>query len=135
MSETVKEKAEFKVLMLGLILLVILLIFASFTQSLIVEEGIEVEMDELLFELLLSTSLAIFSVAFINQGLSEDNDLLKIICFVVGFILVFSTLFGIDLLSLGLLGSLGSILVIEIFFLLALAFTITAVGIFVLRRI
>ena len=135
MSEFMKEKNEYKFLMLGLVALVILLVFASITQSLIVPVGVEIELDALLFKLFLSGSLSLFSVAFIIQGISEKNDLLKIICFVSGFVLTISTLFGINILGVGLIAGLGSILFVEIFFLLALAFTVTAAGIFVLRRI
>ena len=135
MSEFMKEKNEYKFLMLGLVALVILLVFASITQSLIVPVGVEIELDALLFKLFLSGSLSLFSVAFIIQGISEKNDLLKIICFVSGFVLTISTLFGINILGVGLIAGLGSILFVEIFFLLALAFAITAAGIFALRRI
>ena len=132
MSETMKEQNEYRILMLGLVLLVALLVFASVTQSLIVPTGVTIELDTLLFNLFLSTSLAIFSVAFINQGISEENDLLKIICFVSGFILVISTLFGTNMVILAITAGLGSV---YLFFLLAFAFTVTAAGIFVLRRI
>jgi hypothetical protein len=130
----VKEESILRVISFGLIILLILVVFAGVIKPLIVAEGIEVELDTVLYNMFLATSLGFFSIAFINQGLAENNNIIRIICFTCGFIITVSTVFGVNLLLSGTLAGLGAVLVAEIFLILAFAFMLATAGIYLIRR-
>ncbi len=134
MSTEMKVESSVRIIMLGLVAMLILLVLAGLIRPLIVPEGVEVELDSLLYNMFFSASLGVFAIAFFSQGLSEGNNLIRIVSFTLGFLCVVSTLFGMDSVALGMLTGVGTILIAELFIFGALGFTIAAAGIYLLRR-
>ncbi len=134
MSLEFKEEETLRVIMIGLVAMLVLLVLAGVIRPLIVPEGVEVELDSLLYGMFFSASLGVFSIAFFSQGLAETNNFIRITCYIFGFLCAVSTLFGFDFIVLGLLTGLGAILIAEIFVLFAMGFTITTLGLYLLRR-
>ncbi len=134
MTTELKEESSIRVIMLGLVAMLVLLVLAGITKALIVPTGVVVEIDTLFYSMFFAASLGVFSIAFISQGLSEDNNLIRIICFTFGFLCAISTLFGFDFVVVGLLTGVGAILIAELFVFAALGFAITATGIYLIRR-
>lgn len=128
---TKTEKEETNALILGALILVILLVLAGIFKALIVEEGVTIELDELLYGLFSSAAIGIASVAFIIHGIVSEHNLIRMISYSSGFLLSLTFIFGAFIA--------GVIVGMEMFLanlavLFALAFLMISIGIYALRR-
>lgn len=128
---TKTEKEETNILLLSALILVILLLLAGVFKTLIVGEGVTVELDELIYGLFYSVAIGLASVAFIIYGLTSENNLIRIIAFSSGFLLSMSFIFGTFIAAI-IAGM--QLLVTELAIFGALGFLLISLGIYALRR-
>ena len=125
------EKEEINVLLLGALVLIILLLLAGIFKAMIVEEGVTIELDELLYGLFSSAAIGLASVAFIIYGITSENNLIRMISLSSGFLLSISFIFGAFIA--GVIAGIEFLLA-ELAILFALAFLMISIGIYALRR-
>lgn len=131
MSFILSEENRDKFLKLAIYLVAILLVIAGIVRTLIVPEDTEVLLDQILMNLFLATAFAFFAIAFFTAGLSEENNLIRAVCFFGALALTALSLFDINLLSVQTL-VLTEYAIIGIF--IAAGYLLIAIAIYVLRR-